>query len=419
MKYITNKTARIDSLSKDAKGATAVEIATLLPLFLIVMLGIIDMGQYFLKNEVASNTLNNITQVLEQNPANAYTLNFSQYGDAYINFHTTNNGNYICVWISPTPLANPACNGPSSSVTVGAITAGKPYYIYSAVRVGHALITPLGNFVASIKNLKNTTGNAIVQNTGWLLVNNGIPNCSGGLLTSVPTNTTAFSCVTPCSTGSNQVLSFSNGVFTCPNIQSTVCKNPWQEWNAQTNQCDNVPYIIAAGMANPNILPVTAASAPGDDGYGASSTWTLDTPDSSMANVYLPAVGSYWMPSADTASGVNDFTLCKGPITFPIPAGLPNGQLVPSGNLTYLTGNVVTAWHDWVVSFILNPSYGGTSGSFWICESNGGNWVNGTYPGVGAEHVSWVVTWVPTAGPLPPAQSQFYYGSTAMGTFSR
>lgn len=418
MTLITDIITKRKALLKNDKGTAAVEFGIILPTILVLLLGAIDMGMYFTKYEITSNALNTITQTLQQDPNHQFTATeISSYGAGVINFNSAGNGNYICVNAYITLPATPpsTCAGPSVfSLT---LPPGHLYYIYVIATVQHATVTPLGNFIASMVNIRNIT-----EHTGYVLVGiNHMPNCTGngGLVTSNATGT-GFACVPVPNCGNNQMLNYVSGSFTCVNIQSTVCNNPWQQWDAGQNRCNNVPYVLAAGIANPSVSGSGSGwgSLTGVDGLNASG-WIQDRVDASMLTTSNPAG---WMaPSANvvhvgtyTYINVNDFTLCEGPITFNIPAGLPSGQLVPAGNLVF--SSAAQPWHDWAISFQLSSSNSGSTGQFNVCESNGGNWVNGTWPTVTVPEISWMMTWIPTTGPM--AQGYFTGNAGTIGTYT-
>lgn len=317
----------------DNRAAAAIEYAILVPIFLILSLGVIEFGYYFVRDEIVSNAVSTVAQTLQRDPNYYLSLTPSQlttvvksYGSGLVNF--TQAGDYICVDAYKTAVeaaSAPTCtsthfntSNPNPSPPSG--TAATPYYIAVRADLKKVTITPLGNFVPGVKNIH------VAQSSGAVEI--------GSLL--------------PPKCGTGQPLTFDGTKFSCMKL---------------------TPYIIAAGIARPGSV----------NGKGAisGSYWETD-----KSHVY---------------GDQHYLTLCKQGVTFTIPTGLPKGRLIAEGTLIYPGANDDGDWHAWTVTFNhMNLPVSGGTGSMDVCESSGGNWNrDNDIPGVGAENIAWTVTFIP------------------------
>jgi Flp pilus assembly protein TadG len=343
-------------LLKDTKGIAAIEFALLLPIFLIICLGVIEFGMYFVKDEIANSTVSTITLTLERDPAYFDTMTTGQkntliagWGSGLIKFSPigSSTGNYICADAYTTAAAAqsaPLCTDTHLN-TANPNGAGSttPYYVSVRADLKKGTITPLGNFIPATKNIQ------VNQTSGAVQVGNMLPPVCDQLGQSLQWNGTNFICV---------------------DTNPPSCMHPWQrlESNGSSFVCVNQPYVVAGGVARP--LSTTTGASP----------------------------GNYWDTDKSRIYGTQRYlTLCERKITFAIPTGLPPGQLIAQGNLIYTGAGGDGDWHAWTISFThMNLPLGGGTGSMDVCESSGGNWNrDNDLPAVGAEHVSWAVVFIP------------------------
>lgn len=338
---------------KDTRGVAAIEFALLLPIFLILCLGVIEFGLYFVKDEIVDSAVSSITLTLQRNPAYFDTMTTGQknaliagWGSGLVKFSPigSRTGNYICVdaytTLAAAQSAPPCTDTHLNATNPNGAGSTMPYYVAVRADLKKGPITPLGNFIPTVKNIQ------VKQSSGAVQVGSMLPPVCNQLGESLQWNGSNFVCVPP------------------------PCTQPWQklEPNGSGFACANVPYVIAGGVAQPTST---------HSGAGPGSYW-----DSDNSFVY----GSQ-----------SHFTLCERGITFRIPTGLPPGKLIAQGNLIYPGPGGTGLWHAWTVSFThMNlPLWGGT-GSMDICESSGGDWTRDPYiPVVGAEHISWTVLFIP------------------------
>jgi Flp pilus assembly protein TadG len=344
------------SILLDNGGIAAIEFAILLPIFLVITLGAIEFGMYFVKDEIVNSTVSSVSLALERNPNYFSSMPLSQqnaviasWGSGLVKFSQIGqkNGNYICVDAFASPPTKAQASAPCTSTYFNTAnpngpTSTQPYYIAVRSNLQKGTITPLGNFVPAVKNIQ------VSQSSGTVQVGNMLP----------PT------CNQP-----GQALQWNGTNFICANPPQ--CQ-PWQKltWNGTALICQNVPYVIAQGIAHPSQL--------------SGGTW--ETNDQTYP---ASAYGYGWHST---------FTICQRRITFAIPSGLPAGSILPQASLIYPYNQPdgESNWHQWVVSFLhwIAPAGGGT-GSFDMCIANGGNWGNGQGATVNSEHVSWSVTFYP------------------------
>jgi Flp pilus assembly protein TadG len=349
MKPVTN----MQQLPINQQGMVIAEFAFMLPVFLILTLGVIEFGMYFVKTEIAGRAISTISLALQRDPT-AFNQPPAQlnalvksYGSGLVNFSPigSNTGNYICVdaYLTQTQAAAaPPCtdthfhtanpNGPNSTI---------PYYVAVRADLQKGTVTPLGNFIPMMRNIQ------VTQSSGPMQVGSfSLPVCNQP----------------------GWALTFDGLQFNC--VPVTPCLHPWQKWvfDGTNFNCINFPYVIAGGVAGP------ASNFP--TGALAGSSWITD-------KTYI--TGTH-----------DDWTICKNNVTFPIPANLPPGQIITQGNLFYPINGANITWHAWTISFLnLKAPITGGTGSMDACEASGGNWRSIYWPDIHAEHISWTATYMP------------------------
>lgn len=360
IKHNTFRTAiykKTAELSENEKGAGVIEFAILLPAFMLLLLGVMEFGMYFVKDEIANSAINTISTTIQQDPTYYNSLSTSQlnsvlqsYGAGIVDFSKT--PNYICVDPFPTVAqANAALASGCTNThfnTTNPNGAGNPYYVAVRSSVQRGTITPMGNFIRTVNNMQ------VQRTSGSVTVGPLIP---------------------PKCDKAGEVLRFDGTNWICDNFYQT-CAQPWKqiEFNGGVPSCPDVPYEMAGGLASP------------------SSFWLTDTTD----NDFTGCGGSNC--SKTRSLNNHDYTVCDPTMTWSIPSGLPSpGQIIIEGNLVY--PNSDGSWHYWVASFEkLRAPVSGPTGSTEVCISNGGNWVNGNAnpkPTIGTERISWIVTYIP------------------------
>jgi Flp pilus assembly protein TadG len=336
-------------------GLSTIEFALILPVFLLLCLGVIEFGLYFVKEEIADDAISSISLALQRDPT-AFNQPPAQlnalvksYGSGLVNFSPigSNTGNYICVdaYLTQTQALNVApCNNTHfNTANPNGANSTAAYFISVRANLKKGTVTPLGNFIPVVKNIQ------IAQSTGAVQINPAYPpTCPPGEI--LQSNGTGFICV---DMGANP----------------QKCSQPWQKmvWNGTSFDCINVPYVMAGGIVNPT-NPGSGVWI-GDQTYvNGSTTWHYT------------------------------YALCQKGVTFAIPTGLPiTGQIIPQGNLIYPVGSGGNGdWHAWTVSFLnVNAPITGGTGRMDVCMDNGGNWGNDQSTNIGAEHVSWSVIFIP------------------------
>lgn len=412
----------------DNHGVGAIEFAILLPIFLILSLGVMEFGMYFVKDEIINSTISTISQTIQRDPTYYQSLTPAQltqleksYGSGLIDF--TKPGNYICVDTYSTQAAAAGavtCTSTHFNTTNPGITT--PYYIAVRGNLPKGGITPLGNFVSGVKNIQ------VNQSSGIVAIGNLTPpacTTPGYFLQYNPANATATPPKNPWEC--NPISQSGSGVGDCSAPWQKMVFNPKLVNSDGTNGmygCMDIPWTFAAGIANPTSsgpsAPLTTlpsnspVTGPLNDSGGF---WLHD-------NAYAPWIyASHGQPSLAGGGSVipypnsvnplnlNYVTLCaNSPVGFTIPA-LPPGLILAQGNLNYFDpsncpegsgcGSGNGDWHTWVVSFVDEKLSGaptttssgtGGTGSAFVCESNSGNFQD---YGIGAEHVSWSETYIP------------------------
>lgn len=372
IRYLREQLRKNIFLNND--GAAVIEYAILLPSFVLLVLGAAEFGADFLKNEIANNAVNTVSQNIQNDPTFYSSLNSKQlatleksYGSGIIDF--TKPGNYLCVQAFTTAAAA-ATAGPCTSTSLAPATpnpAGQAYYISVGATLPKGGITPLVNLIGGVKQIQ------VARSSGSVQVSNNSPsitcNQAGYLLQYNPGQTQPWQCVP-----FNQSSS------------GTPCSQPWQKltYNSSTSSfsCVNVPYVFAGGVG----WPTTQA--------GSNSFW--DGTNGVEEDISYAS----WVAAEFPGGAIPYATICT-PITFTVPANLPAGQILAQGNLIYPGATNSGYWKSWAVSFMhLNygsgPPTGTTpySGSADLCMSNGGNYASGK-PQVSSEHISWSLIFIP------------------------
>lgn len=341
---------------RDNAGAAAIEYAIILPVLVLISLWLFEAGIYFVKDEIVNSTINNIQQTLQRDPSYYDSLSTTQinallagYGSGIVKFTPIGSAgtNNICVDTYSTAAkaenASPCKDTHFITAIPNGLAPQSPYYVAVRSNLTKGTVTPLENFAKPMQNAQ------VQQTSGVVYVANNM--------------------VPPTCQGDGNILQYdsANKIFKCVNLNPPDCAQPWNKYqfNAISGQfeCVNIPYVIAGGIAQP-----------------------------STSN------GGVWVGDVDFWYGVHthyNFTICQRNVTFTIPTGLPPGKLLAQGSLIY--PGAPGWWHAWTVSFFnLNMPFAGGPASLDVCIDNGGNFVDGTWqPGIGAEHASWTVTFVP------------------------
>jgi len=379
MYMIGNISRNFNRMLLDKVGTSAIEFALLLPVFIVLVLGVIEFGMYFVQSEIASNAINTVEQNLQRNagfysgmtPAQL-TQTEKSLGSGLVSF--TKPGNYLCV-TSYTTAAAASSAPPCTSTTLNAgppvgFPAGSAYYVAVRADLNNvSSFTPLGNFVSQIKKIK------VADTSGSVEVNSlSTPKActkDGYFLQYDPTKNPPWQCVP------------------IGQIKGVDCTQPWQKmaFDGTTFSCVNVPYVFAGGVENPSTS---------NGGFWGKVGGVVNNDHA----------GVPWITGAPapTAPQLDRTTLCKQ-IKFKVPAISIAGKIVAQGNLIYPT-NVPAGgdgnWHSWSASFVYldtgptPPTASVYDGSAYLCIANSGNWiVNDTPATVASERISWTIIFIP------------------------
>lgn len=364
---------------KNSAGASGIEFAVILPLFILLSLGAIEFGLYFVKSEISNTAVSSISQSIQRDQNYYANMTTSQinallvgYGSGLVKFAPvgSNTGNIICVDAYKTAAEAEAAGNcgtthfnttnPNPAPPVG--TPPNPYYIAVRADLQRGTVTPFGKFVKATQNMQ------VVQSAGSVVV---------GTLTP------------PVCNKQGDALQWNGTQFVCTSLIPPQCNAPWKklQYDAKTGfTCPTVPYVIAGGVAWPT-------TDRGGDYTTADNSNTTNNGSHSLNNVS------------------NTWLICQDTTKFQIPTGLPKGIIVAQGNLIYPTGSPDTGdlcntssqygcggdgfWHSWVISFRhLNAPVGGGTGSMDVCLDHGGNYQN-SISGIASEHVDWSVIFIP------------------------
>jgi len=150
-----------------SQGTNLIEFCILLPVFLLLMLGAIEFGWYFVKNESAARSVGIVALAIQSGPSSGglQTLaNSSGTGYTY-----GQNGNYICAMSYATLAAaqTQLCTAGAWSVGLPAgVSSGTPYYV--AIKA-YVAPSPFTSFIPAINTL-SITHSAVIQTS---MVNHG------------------------------------------------------------------------------------------------------------------------------------------------------------------------------------------------------------------------------------------------------
>lgn len=167
-------------------GIGVIEFAVLLPILLIIVLGIIEFGMFFVKSEIIASTVSNISLTLQRTPTYFSSMNPTQQnawlagiGSGLIKFSNVGDispgGNHLCVDAYTTVNASlivPPCTITHFNTSNPNVNHEIPYYISVRINLAKSTVTPLGAFVPVVKNIE------INQSSGSVQVGAMIPpNC--------------------------------------------------------------------------------------------------------------------------------------------------------------------------------------------------------------------------------------------------
>jgi len=161
----------------DTRGAGIIEAAIILPIFVLLMFGIIEYGYYLVRSEMLARSVSTVALAIQNDPGDPSTTQAlaNNSGGGAISFGGTS-GNYIC--------AKAYKNLPSSNSTLCAsgdwktqasdagVSAGTIYYVGVQATVPYLPLTPsgstfgLGNHVQSqIIQVGGSNNNTAVSGT--------------------------------------------------------------------------------------------------------------------------------------------------------------------------------------------------------------------------------------------------------------
>lgn len=131
------------NLRRDERGISAIEMAILLPLLILLVMAVIEFGLYFVKYQIATRAVATISDTIQKNPAGATHDLAAQGGLSFLDL--TNAPNFICAKsYADNAMANAGlCNmGEWQTGTPAGVAAGAPYFVAVRASSPHMSITP-------------------------------------------------------------------------------------------------------------------------------------------------------------------------------------------------------------------------------------------------------------------------------------
>jgi len=191
--------SRLRRLKRTNSGVAVIEFAIILPILILIILGVIEFGIYFLKYQTASRAAAIVAGSIQANPSDAtiQTLALNS-GMAFANFAVS--PNYICATSYTTQAAASAglcTSGQWKTTMPTGGTAGTPYYVAVVAFIKQSAFTPGFTSLPDIKvpavfEVGATTGSGILA---WVTLGVGtlFNNGSGDvLLTNFPSGPDQF-----------------------------------------------------------------------------------------------------------------------------------------------------------------------------------------------------------------------------------
>jgi len=210
---------------------------------IMIVLAVIEFGNYFVKREIVTAAISTISQTLQRDPAHVFTpQEINSFGSSYVKF---NNGlNNICAdaYITATEAANaPACtdnsfntSNPNPDDSSGAASTA-PYFVSVRARVTDAAITPLGKFVPAVNNMSISSSSGATQ-VGTVVP----PDCQPPNLLSYSKATNSYGCTTVPTCQPGQILRWTppasgsvNSQYLCDGAASVIIGNGLLEVDVQ------------------------------------------------------------------------------------------------------------------------------------------------------------------------------------------
>ena len=127
---------------RDERGLSAIEAAILLPIFILIVMAIIEFGIYFVKYQIASRAVSTIADTIQKNPAAATYALATQEGLSFLDLK--NLPNYICAqsYVDNGTATTGLCTTGWVTSPPAGVTAGTPYYVAIRAYAPHISITP-------------------------------------------------------------------------------------------------------------------------------------------------------------------------------------------------------------------------------------------------------------------------------------
>ena len=148
------KNACKNRLAKDNSGAAVIEFALILPVLLLILLGVLEFGLWFLRDQVVQRTTTTAASAIQQDPTNPDTeADAYASGASFVDYTLT--GNYICAKaykLRDDAKANLCAAGDWATTTPTGVTAGTAYYVALVANVNQNSVTTMfSKYIPPIK----------------------------------------------------------------------------------------------------------------------------------------------------------------------------------------------------------------------------------------------------------------------------
>ena len=166
--------AHSKTFRSDNSGVAIIEFALILPVLLLIVLGTVEYGTYFMRQQVVQRTMTTTASSIQLDPSDT-TLQTEAYGTGagLVNYQA--NGNYICAraYATSADAKSGLCSAGNWLITAAdaQVPAGTAYYVALVSYVQQSSLT--GMFHSLIPAIRVTSvfkvgGRSAANNAAWL-----------------------------------------------------------------------------------------------------------------------------------------------------------------------------------------------------------------------------------------------------------
>lgn len=285
---------------KHQSGAAIIEFALISPILILILLGVIEFGLFFYKDQTIQRAVNSAVNSIQSNPTDPNLRNTLVNSIRnVVNFDA--NGNILCADSYATEAAAKSglCRNTSIFMTSkpAGINSTDPYYI---VLVSSVKTNAISSLISKVlpQDIKSTTIFRVDQVSTTATSKTTIANCngpnqllqtdgSGNLVCGTLATSTPPNCTEP-----NKALHYNNGSYSCDTItlssNSRKSIDPSSCRIARNTYWSGSPSFVSGASCNNNEIAISG----GYEGEMAGSSAVCAGTSRSVVHLMKPQTGS-------------------------------------------------------------------------------------------------------------------------------